>query len=290
MSSVVPCVAGSSGCTSIYNKSGVDIGFVNVKDPKTLILDSSTNKPLEVKNGSHVSIKIQNSALIIWAVDVQTLAKMKQLTPGVDSEVIVSPGFFRPFRYAGRYFTFWIPIIGFLIVGILSFVFASKMKTSTLRTFCETNNFSDQECQDQIEDGMGPSLSGSTGLKGFGIFSFVLSVIFIVLYVYVLTTKFVSYSTCAKRVGFGTQWKWVKPKSKFRGFLCSVFGACECASDTLNYECLTYSFDKQDNVFVWDETGAAQSSSPSKTCFCCDRYGGSACVSVELDKMGKNCK
>lgn len=182
---------------------------------------------------------------------------------------------------------FWPVIILFIIGAIVAGVMSQKVKENNYKSFCKEdrgfgsgNNDADTSyCVDRIQ--MGETSSGNGGLIFLSVFCGILAIALIVLWLFAFgpLSPDVSYETCSKKEGFGSYWKWVKPRSKWRAFLCSAFGACECAADGLGMAC-NEGGTTSEWQYRWDEKSARKSSSPSNVCFCCvGGESGASCIS-----------
>jgi len=150
-------------------------------------------------------------------------------------------------------------------------VVAKKRKATQEQAYCTQENESAGTCQEMAELGQ---VSTSTGAYIAGaVIAFILSIVLIVMWLFAYgPMKWASYDACKAKKNFGSQWFWVMPRSGFRKFLCTMFGACECAADGLALDCnMTGVVSEQD--FQWREEDAAKSTSPTDQKFCCDKAG-----------------
>jgi len=268
------CDKQSDGCIKIWNKYGKTIGFV---DATTSSSSSKLISNFTIADSTIGSVDVYKTALKINIVEADTLKFIQKLDLSQSNIVVQSRDFYRPSILRGYKFSFILPFVLFFIIAILAFVFSSKIKSQTMEEYCQERHLSGQECANELSLG-GPSYGKANTLIAIGVFCMMICMFFLVCFF--LTFQFVRYSTCSKRKYFGTTWKWVKPRSGIRKFLCSVFGVCECAADGLDNDCDVTSMVDYDAEETWDAVAAAQSSSQTNTCFCCDPKDN--CVNVKL--------
>lgn len=182
---------------------------------------------------------------------------------------------------------FWPVIIIFTIAAIVAGVMSQKVKENNYKSFCKQdrgfgsgNESADTSyCVDRIQ--MGETSASNGGLVFLSVFCGFLTLVLIVFWLFAFgpLSPDISYQDCAAKDGFGIYWNWVKPKSKWRRFLCSVFGACECAADGLAVSC-NQGGTTSEWQYRWDEKSARKSTSKTNKCFCCEGTAGkSQCIS-----------
>jgi len=253
-------------CVQVYNVSGVSIGFQNnvTKKVSPAKLPSGQVTPVtlsdQVKPGSFAIINFSTKEVLVKSFPTENEGKI----------VVTSKGFVRPVLKRQKIFTYWIPIIGFLIVAVLAFAFIKPVQTYYLQQACESENLDAQECENELRVNA-INVKKPTLLYVIGGISLFISLLLLGFWLYAEGPwGYASYGACKKRTGYTTLWKWVQPRSGLRKFLCTVFGSCECAADEMNLDCLVHSLGN-DGIFSWKEEEAAKSKSSSDVCFCCSK-------------------
>jgi len=260
----------TDACYEIVNLTKDTIAFYNKKTKETY----SATIPATTKQNVLLSdsINVAGALSIVSSSNPQTVYVANFPQAGQSVIDVGGSQEIRPSLSKYSNFFFW-PIVGVLLIAsILCFVFMSKVKQATYQEFCEQHQTdSGIECAELLAT-QPPSVPNK-GLIAGCVIALILAITLIVFW---LLAKGplgnASYSACTKKENYGTVWKWVKPRSGFRKFLCSVFGACECAADTLNEACTNYSA-VYESGYAWNEDQAAKSTS-SSVCFCCSSQSG----------------
>ena len=168
------------------------------------------------------------------------------------------------------FYIVWVLCVATIIIGA---VFAKKADAMKFQAYCQSENLSDEECQENIEMGNATGGPSSTPMWIIVCVAAVVLVAAIVFWIFADgPLRWATLSECKQRTAFNEFWFWVTPKSGFRKFLCNTFGACECASDVLQSACARRS-QESDRSYSWDEKAAAMSRSKTDTCFCCASHG-----------------
>jgi len=163
-------------------------------------------------------------------------------------------------------------IIGF-VATIICGIFIHKIKQRAQTAFCEQQNLQGEECDEEIALNFQTPDGYSSGALVFGaVLGGILFVVCLVLWFFAFgPLRYASLHDCKGRDGWGVYWFWVKPRSKFRQFLCSVFGACECASDVLSNMCDVLNRNESGS-YSWNEKKIAKMHTTSN-CQCCSDRG-----------------
>lgn len=286
MSSVI------KGCPGTYGTTCVTIS--NYSEETVVIYDTQTKtningedgKPLGVESNQIQIFQFSNTSagryeIVGWTTKkVYTTVNLNRTT----IEIINQRAIRVPLKKQ-KSFPFWVAIVFCLLVVIVCSAAAVHIKKSDVVNYCLSRNLSEEECEEELalgevqQDGPSPSPFVAGGV----IAAIFMIGLFVMWWFCQGPGKWASYSTCTKRSGFGSVWFWVKPQSKFRGFLCSAFGACECASDFLEEICHQRAVDQAQN-YKWDINDARKSSNIQNNCLCCTDNG---CINPETGGLCK---
>jgi len=269
---VVTCTAASKKCISFVNYSGEDIRLMN-----SLTHICYGELPKNKITLYSITPDIQQALSMIGQKNGHNYGPVPE---GQESVIIYSYEDIRP--SLKNYKTFWfIPVaVLFLVIAIVAGIMAHRVKINNYKSFCAQDRgfgsgnaqLDSQYCIDRIQEG--DASPGNTGYTVVAIIAGIFFVGIIALWLFAAgPLSWTSYSNCQKKNGYGVYWKWTKPRSGFRKFLCTVFGACECSADRLESVCSTKSLTGELNL-QWDETKAAKSKSKTDICFCCEKNGG----------------
>lgn len=272
MSSVTvgKCTKGPT-CYRVVNLTSDTVTFYNTQN-------GTTYSKATIKGNSSDNVQLSrdlNTAGALSIVSASDASKVYVASFPQEGQKVVTVGGAQGIRPSlTKYFNFYFwPVIGLLLLAaILCFVFMSKVKQQTYARFCEKQQLEGEECAEMLATDS-PSVPNKSFVAGAAI-SLVLMVAMVVFWLFARgPLAYASYSACAKKQNYGTVWRWVQPRSGWRKFLCTVFGACECAADSLQEACKNYSV-MQNSGFSWQEEDAAKSTSATSECFCCDSDTG----------------
>jgi len=273
----IGCESGNN-CYKIINATNETVALYN-KKTKDLYTKASISKGTQQNILLAEDVNVAGTFSIVSVANPSIVYVENFPQAGTSIVYVTGPNTVRPSLAKYKRFFFW-PIIGVLvIIAILCFVFMGKLKTKAYSDFCEQDQTdSGIECAELLAT-QPPSVPNKGFIAGASI-SIILIVALIVLWLLSFgPLGFASYSACAQKQNYGTVWKWVQPRSGFRKFLCSVFGACECAADSLQEACSEYSIvTGKGSGYKWNSDDAAKSSS-SSVCFCCNSKNGE-CVNI----------
>lgn len=267
----IGCVPTSSCCGSRGCRCLTVVSKANEDVYLTLVSDHAT-KLLTFKPGSTTQITFPTNATYDF---VGASGKVYAQTPdsSVGAVVVGYDDFIRKPLGSAKKFTifFWIIVVLGLLVGIVGAVMAHKRSGQDAQARCQEDNDSPQECQnlETLQDYKAP-VSGFVAASVFGFLVAIIAGVF--WFLCFGPGSWTSYSHCKAKKDYGTQWFWVKPRSGFRNFLCSAFGACECAADGAALLCNASSISKT-QPYAWDEAKARKSTSKTDLSFCCTSSG-----------------
>lgn len=270
--------SGNGTCIDVLNVSGSTIQFRNnstkvVYSPR---LKTSTTTTILVSP----DLKIGSLSIVTTG---GTVLNSHFPQEGQGEAVVTQANFERPGQTRHKLFSYWVAIAAFVVAAILAFALGSQLNKNAEEVYCQEQNLTQEECQEQAQLGQLPKPGGRIGLFVVGGISIAIALALVVFWIYAEGPKgYASYGVCKQRDKFASTWKWVMPRSGLRKFLCQVFGSCECAADELNMKCLIHSV-KTDSLYGWDSVGAAKSKSSSDVCFCCAE-GTSVCYDVVKNK------
>ena len=256
-------------CMKIFNKTEEDVTFSFLPGKSGACYD-----PFIVKSKSTNEVSLPYPS--IWGVKGSSGRQYNPMsvTAQGSNYYVVSLVTVRPSVVNKKYpFIVIVPVL--VIVIIIGFVFMALVSKASIVNQCAEKQLDDAECSTQVEIG-----SIKTAHKG--IFIFFIVVLFILLSAVVVGWVFtygpakfsVSFSQCATR---GENWKWVDPRSTFHKIICQIFGGCECASDTLENDCIAQEA-RLDKNYSWESSKAALATNGNTDCFCCNSDG---CITVD---------